>query len=323
MAYDPTPRLALTVGAVTDEAERIKTFELVDPSGRALPAFAAGAHIDVEVPGGQVRQYSLSGNPADRSRYEIAVLDVDGGRGGSHAMHHQLRGGDTLRVSPPRNAFALDESAEYHLLLAGGIGITPIMSMVERLSTLDASYRLVYCTRSPAQTAFRTRLRELAGDRLLLHHDDGDPGLALDLDAVLAAPGAGTRLYYCGPPKMMSAVAAATADWPPGRVHFERFTNPDLAEASGVAAGESFRVELASTGRSVTVRAGETIVEALREAGVDVETSCEAGVCATCRTRYLHGEPDHRDLILSDEERTEYLTVCCSRSSTATIVLDL
>jgi vanillate O-demethylase ferredoxin subunit len=323
MVYDTarSGRLELTVAAVVEEAERIRTFELVAPTGAALPAFTAGAHLDVEVPDGPVRQYSLSSDPADRSRYQIAVLEVDGGRGGSHAMHHRVRVGDTLRVSPPRSAFALDEGAEHHLLLAGGIGITPIMAMVERLARLGAPYTLVYCTRSPAQTAFLDRLHRLAGDRMLLHHDDGDPGRALDLAAALAGPPSGTHLYYCGPPKMMSAVAAVTMEWPRDRVHSERFTNPD--PVAGGAAGGSFRVELASTGRSLTVGEDETIVDVLRAAGVEVETSCEAGVCATCRTRYLDGEPDHRDLVLDEEERAEYLTVCCSRSSTPTIVLDL
>ncbi len=322
----PTAKLSLAVRAVRTEAQRIKTFELIDRAGHELPAFTAGAHLDVEVPGGFVRQYSLCNSPSDRRRYEIAVLDVEDGRGGSRAMHTQVREDDTLWVSPPRNDFPLREDARRHLLVAGGIGITPIMSMLERLNSIQACYAVVYCTRSPQQTAFTDRLSRVAAGRLTLHHDYGDPERSLDIHALLATWEPDTHLYYCGPSGMMAAAAAATAHWPPESVHSEYFTAapPPAAQAgSDLLPDGAFEVELARRGVVLTVTADKTIVETLREAGIEHETSCEAGVCATCRTRYLAGTPDHRDVILDDAERDEYLTICCSRSATARLVLDL
>ena len=319
----PTAKLSLAVRAVRTEAQRIKTFELIDRAGRELPAFTAGAHLDVEVPGGFVRQYSLCNSPSDRRRYEIAVLDVEDGRGGSRAMHTQVRGDDTLWVSPPRNDFPLREDARRHLLVAGGIGITPIMSMLERLNSIQACYAVVYCTRSPQQTAFTDRLSRVAAGRLTLHHDYGDPERSLDIHALLATWEPDTHLYYCGPSGMMAAAAAA--HWPPESVHSEYFTAapPPAAQAGSDLPDGAFEVELARRGVVLTVTADKTIVETLRDAGIEHETSCEAGVCATCRTRYLAGTPDHRDVILDDAERGEYLTICCSRSATARLVLDL
>jgi vanillate O-demethylase ferredoxin subunit len=321
----PTAKLSLAVRAVRTEAQRIKTFELIDRAGRELPAFTAGAHLDVEVPGGFVRQYSLCNSPSDRRRYEIAVLDVEDGRGGSRAMHTQVRGDDTLWVSPPRNDFPLREDARRHLLVAGGIGITPIMSMLERLNSIQACYAVVYCTRSPQQTAFTDRLSRVAAGRLTLHHDYGDPERSLDIHALLATWEPDTHLYYCGPSGMMAAAAAAAAHWPPESVHSEYFTAapPPAAQAGSDLPDGAFEVELARRGVVLTVTADKTIVETLRDAGIEHETSCEAGVCATCRTRYLAGTPDHRDVILDDAERGEYLTICCSRSATARLVLDL
>jgi ferredoxin-NADP reductase len=323
----PAAKLGLTVRAVRNEAQRIKTFELVDQAGQELPAFTAGAHIDVEVPGGFIRQYSLCNSPSDRRRYEIAVLDVEDGRGGSRAMHTQVRGDDTLWVSPPRNDFPLHEDARHHLLVAGGIGITPIMSMLERLNSIQACYAVIYCTRSPQQTAFTERLSRVASGRLTLHHDYGDPERSLDVHTLLATWKPDTHLYYCGPSGMMATAAVATAHWPPESVHSEYFTAapPPTAQAGGpdFLPDGAFEVELARRGVVLTVTADKTIVETLREAGIEHETSCEAGVCATCRTRYLAGTPDHRDIILDDTERDEYLTICCSRSATARLVLDL
>jgi len=286
----PPAKLSLMVRAVRNEAQRIKTFELTDRSDRELPAFTAGAHLDVEVPGGFVRQYSLCNSPSDRRRYEIAVLDVEDGRGGSRAMHTQVRGGDTLWGSAPRNDFALHEGARHHLLVAGGIGITPIMSMVERLHSIQACYAVIYCTRSPQQTAFTERLSRVASGRLTLHHDYGDPERSLDIHTLLATWKPDTHLYYCGPSGMMAAAAAATAHWPPGSVHSEYFTAaplpPPQASPDFLPDG-AFEVELARRG----------VV--------------------------LAGTPDHRDFILDDAERDEYLTICCSRSATARLVLDL
>lgn len=319
---DAAVRSVLTVRTITEEARGIRVFELVDPAGTELPGFTAGAHLDVDVPGATVRQYSLCGDPARRDRYEIAVLDVPGGRGGSRAMHTRVEVGDVLWVSPPRNSFPLHEDAERHLLLAGGIGITPIMAMVERLVRVGARFSVVYCTRSPELTAFRHRLAERAPGLVTVHHDGGDPARALDLRRLLADPGQGTHLYCCGPAGMLAAVATASAHWPAGNVHVERFTAAPPAAPSAALSG-GFEVELARTGTVLTVPEDRTILDVLRDAGVERDTSCEAGVCGTCKTRYLAGEPDHQDLVLDDDERAEYLTICCSRAHSPRLVLDL
>ena len=316
-------RLRLTVQAVTQEAHRIKAFELADPCGEDLPAFTAGAHVDIEVPGGFLRQYSLCNDPSDRARYEIAVLDVVDGRGGSRGMHTEVRVGDTLTVSHPRNSFPLDEGARRCLLLAGGVGITPVMSMVQRLASIAADFSVVYCARSPEHAAFRRRLEQVASRRVRFHYDGGVPERGIDLAHLLATAEPDTHLYCCGPAGMMAAVAAGTSRWRPECVHFEHFSAPALPVGTAATASDGFAIELARSGTVLTVPADKTIVEVLREAGVHVETSCEAGVCATCRTRYLHGAPDHQDFILDDDERAEYLTICCSRSLSERLVLDL
>lgn len=324
-SWDGAVTLRLTVRAVRDEAARIRAFELVDPSGEDLPRFSAGAHIDVHVPGGFIRQYSLCSDPADRTGYEIAVLDEPNGRGGSHAMHVACRAGDVLSVSQPRNHFPLHDDASHHLLLAGGIGITPIMSMIATLAAARSRYTVVYCTRSPAETAFRERLALIDGGQVTVHHDGGDPRRSLDLVTLLAAPVPGTHLYCCGPPGMLSAVAGATSHWAPETVHVERFTAAQTASGPTDSPSNdgSFLIELPRRGMVLRVPADQSILEVLRKAGVPRESSCEAGVCATCRTRYLDGEPDHRDYILEEDERAEYLTICCSRSLTERLVLDL
>lgn len=318
--------LELRVRSITNEALGINAYELVDPAGAELPAFTPGAHIDVHIPGGFVRQYSLSNDPLERKRYVIGVLNVCDGRGGSKALHASVRAGDLLRVSTPRNHFPLAPDARRHLLLAGGIGITPMMAMVAQLRAAGAEYKLHYCTRSPERTAFRELLAPLVEAGKAVHHYDyGDPAQGLSLTDLLRHPEIGTHLYYCGPPGLMAAVAKATAHWPQGTVHCEYFAAPPAAwpRAENPVSDGAFEVRIASTGQTLAVPADKSIAQTLREAGIACATSCEAGVCGTCRTRYLEGTPEHSDFILSDEERREYLTVCCSRSSSELLVLDI
>jgi vanillate O-demethylase ferredoxin subunit len=317
--------LRLNVRSITHEAPGIKTFEFVDPLGDELPAFTAGSHVDVEIPGGFVRQYSLCNDPRERGRYEIAVLHVEGGRGGSRAMHLDTSAGDVLSVSPPRNNFSLQEDARRHLLIAGGIGITPVMAMVENLAATHADFTLYYCTRSPEHTAFRERLDRIAQDRVTYHHDQCNPAQGLDVARLLANYEPGTHLYCCGPGGLVAATAAASGHWPTGSVHYEYFNAPPatVRAASLATARDTFEVEMARSGTVLTVPADKTIVQVLREAGIRCETMCEAGLCGTCRTRYLAGIPEHRDLVLGESEHVEYLTICCSRSLTARLVLDL
>ncbi|HZP79811.1 MAG TPA: PDR/VanB family oxidoreductase [Pseudolabrys sp.] len=330
-------RLQVFVRAVTRQGEDINAYEVVDPAGKLLPAFEAGSHIDVDVPGeaGLVRQYSLCGDPEDRSRYLFAVQREPGGRGGSKAIHERVHVNSTLTISEPRNNFALRPSARRHLLLAGGIGITPMMAMLRHLQRTGAEYTLHYCTRSPSRTAFLDILQPfIAEGRVSIHWDNGNPADGLDVKATLSAYGEGTHLYYCGPPGFMGAVAAASAHWPSGTTHREFFTPsandpaiPSQSPAEPAAAqtelGSKFQVRLARSGQTLDIPEDKTILQVLRENDVSVETSCELGVCGTCRTRVLEGQPDHRDFVLEAQEQQSEMTVCCSRSKTPLIVLDL
>jgi ferredoxin-NADP reductase len=219
--------MLLRIRSITYLAERINGYELVDPNGHDLPPFEAGAHISVQLSEGLVRDFSLWNDPAERTHYCIAVLRELEGRG-SRQMHESVRVGDLVAGSMPRNNFPLAASAEYHLLIAGGIGITPIMAMIAELRRRRAEFRVHYCTRSPEETAFLDDLAVLAAlGRVQFHHDGGDPAKGLDIAATLREPRPGTHLYYCGPAGMMAAAAAASAHWPAGTVHFEFFAGPN------------------------------------------------------------------------------------------------
>jgi vanillate O-demethylase ferredoxin subunit len=314
--------MQLRVRSIVYLAEAINSYELVDPRGRDLPRFAAGAHIELRS-GGFLRRYSLCNDPAERRRYCIAVLREAASRGGSRHLHENVRVGDIVEVSPPRNNFPLDLAAERHLLIAGGIGIAPIMSMIAELCRRRAEFEVHYCTRSPQQTAFRNELAPLAAEGCLrFHHDGGDPTRGLDITALLLLRKAppGTHLYYCGPASLMAAATEAARDWPTGSVHCEYFTGVPEPVA---AEDRPFRVRLARSGGDYEVGAGETIAEALRRHGVAVRTSCELGYCGTCLTPYLAGEPDHRDQVLEENGRQRYLLICCSRAKSPVLVLDL
>jgi vanillate monooxygenase ferredoxin subunit len=316
--------LSVRVARKAVEAEGVCTFELVEAGGRPLPAFSAGSHIDVRLPGGLTRQYSLCNDPTETHRYLIGVLREPASRGGSAAMHDQVNEGTLLEISAPKNHFPLAHDARRSLLLAGGIGITPILCMAERLAIAGADFELHYCTRSPARAAFLQRIRSASfAPRAAFHFDDGDVAQKIDLKALLATPSEGTHLYVCGPKGFMDAVlgTARARGWPEARLHFEFFG----AEVGPQAGDDSFEVKLASSGRTVRVAKGRSVVQALAEAGVVVQTSCEQGVCGTCLTRVLDGVPDHRDLYLTPEEQAanDQFTPCCSRAKTPLLVLDL
>jgi vanillate O-demethylase ferredoxin subunit len=317
------PTLQVRVCRITLEAAGINSYELVDPNGRDLPPFTAGAHVDAHLPGGIVRQYSLCNPPSERHRYVVAVLNEIAGRGGSRAMHEQVRAGDLLTVSEPRNNFPLREEAKRHVLIAGGIGATPLLAMVHRLTAVGAAFDLHYCTRMADKTAFRGVLALVAGARVHYHHDGGDPSRGLDVAKLLWTHEMGTHLYCCGPAGLMAAVKAASAHWPAGSVHFEFFAPPPAAPAGQAGADAAFEVRLASSGESFIVPPDKSILQALREHGRDADSSCEAGTCGTCMTGYLEGEPDHRDFVLDDDQRRQNLMICVSRSKSAVLVLDL
>jgi phthalate 4,5-dioxygenase reductase subunit len=297
-------------------AEDIHLFELRDRAGGALPEFSAGAHVTVRVPGGFLRKYSLCNDPAERDRYVIAVKRESGGRGGSARLIRDVAAGDDLPVSAPVNNFALAKSAGSHLLVAGGIGITPVMAMIRALQAGGERFRLYYCTRSPAATAFRDELAapDLRG-KVTIHHDGGDPARALDLWPIVEKPQG--HIYCCGPRGLMQAVRDMTGHWSPSAVHFESFT--DTAPRPD---DRPFTLRLARSGRAIAVPAGVTILEALRAAGLDVPSSCESGTCGTCRTRLIAGVADHRDLVLADDDRANNIMVCVSRAQGDELVID-
>ncbi len=315
-------RLRLQVRAIRLEAQGILSFELADPDDGPLPAFEAGAHADVHLPGGLVRSYSLAGDPRDPGHWLLGVLNEPQGRGGSRALHERVRVGDLLEVGPVRNAFPLAPQAGHSLLLAGGIGITPIKAMAHTLSARGQSFELHYCARSPRHAAFLDELVSLVPpDRLNLHFDGGDPARGLDIAALLRAPADGTHLYYCGPAGFMQACAGASAHWAAGTVHCEHFEAPAPAPSALPEGG--FEVHLVRSGMTLQVGPDQTIVRAIELTGKRVPTSCLSGLCGACKVDYLEGEVDHRDYILDDAERSRCLTVCVSRARGASLSLDL
>jgi vanillate O-demethylase ferredoxin subunit len=302
------------------EAEDIVALVLGAPRGGDLPPFGAGSHIDVETAPGVVRQYSLCNLPDGRDHYEIAVLREPASRGGSIALHERFREGDTIRVSEPRNHFALRPVTGEILLLAGGIGITPLLCMAERLSAVGASFRLHYCARNPARTAFRDRIAASAFAGLTaFHFDDGPETQRLDPRALFASAGAAPEVYVCGPSGFIAWIeaAAAEAGIPAGRVHREYFASAPLETGEDTP----FRLRLASTGQTIDVGANESAATALARHGIEIPVSCEQGICGTCITRVIEGEPDHRDLLMIDSN--DEFTPCCSRALTPTLVIDL
>ena len=312
------------VVAKSTVATDIAAFELVDPAGKPLPPFSAGSHIDVHVADGLVRQYSLCNDPSESHRYLIGVLRDAGSRRGSIGMHDRVSVGDLIRISAPKNHFPLAKGASHSLLMAGGIGVTPILCMAERLAQSDSSFEMHYCTRSRDRAAFRERIAASPfAAKVQFHFDDEDAAQRINLASVLAAPSEGVHLYVCGPKGFMDATLsiARNAGWPADRLHYE-FFSADIAPSES---DESFEVKLASSGRIVVVPKDQTVIQALAAASVEVPSSCEQGVCGTCLTRVIEGIPDHKDLFLTPEEQAlnDQFTPCCSRSKTRQLVLDI
>jgi phthalate 4,5-dioxygenase reductase component len=309
----------LRVHQIEKVAEDIFTFELHSRDGSQLPEFTSGSHVTVRVPNGLIRKYSLCNDPAERDRYVIGVRREPAGRGGSVSLVDETKPGDELLVSPPRNDFKLVRSAAGYIFVAGGIGITPIMSMIRHLkSTGSGRFKLYYLTRNPELTAFREELSgpEFRG-QVTIHHDHGDPEKSFDLWPVFEQP-KGQQIYCCGPRALMEAVRDMTGHWSSSAVHFEAFNEPPRSTAED----RPFKVRLARSGGVVEVPVGSTILEALRAHGVEVPSSCESGTCDTCRTRLLEGEADHRDLVLAEHERADNIMVCVSRARSDEIVID-
>ncbi|VVN73672.1 PDR/VanB family oxidoreductase [Pseudomonas fluorescens] len=306
-----------------NEAQDICSFELANVDGHPLPAFSAGAHIDVHLPDGLIRQYSLCNHPEERHRYLIGVLKDPASRGGSRSLHEQIHSGAHLRISEPRNLFPLAHQARRSLLFAGGIGITPILCMAERLAHAGADFELHYCARSSERAAFVQRLRDAPfADRVFLHFDE-QAHTALDAAKVLATPEDNVHLYVCGPGGFMQHVldSARAQGWQEDCLHREYFAAAPLDSSND----GSFSVKVGSSGQIFEVPADKTVVQVLESHGIEIAMSCEQGICGTCLTRVLEGVPEHRDLFLTEDEQAlnDQFTPCCSRSKTPLLVLDI
>ncbi|MGW3106608.1 PDR/VanB family oxidoreductase [Streptomyces sp. NPDC001100] len=311
------------VAARRDATARIVALDLVSPGDAELPEFAAGAHVDVLVDdaAGLVRQYSLCGPPHDRTRYRLAVLAETASRGGSLGMH-RLREGDRLRISRPRNRFGVSDQARRHLLVAGGIGVTPLLAMAHALEARGAEYALHYCARSREDAAFLDELEH--NPRVRLHFDDGPDDQRFSIAADIGPPEPETALYVCGPGGFMDFVisSASEAGWPAEAIHKERFA--PVEDAAAHTAGGTFTVRLAKSGGEYEVKEGESVLDVLLAGGVDAPYSCQQGICGECIVRVLAGEPDHRDDILTDRERADGMfTTCSSRAHSPILELDL
>ena len=320
-----TSPMKLKVAKRIEEPGSILRLRLVAAPGAALPTFEAGAHLDLHLVDGTLdlwRQYSLCSDPAEQGFYEIGVLLDPKSRGGSTAVHRLAQVGAEFEVEGPRNHFPLEEKATKTVLLGGGIGVTPMLAMAQRLHQLDCDFVLHFCTRSADITAFKAVISEAPwASKVIYHFDDQAPEQRLDLTRDLPAPSKDVHLYVCGPQGFMDWVinTAEAAGHAKVNVHREYFS-ADIDQSGG-----SFDVVAKRSGVTVRVDAGNTIAKALALAGVKIEVKCEEGVCGTCVTDVLDGVPDHRDMFLTDEEREEgtMICACCSRASSPTLTLDI
>jgi phthalate 4,5-dioxygenase reductase subunit len=294
---------------------------LQHPDGTDLPGFEAGAHLTVKVPSGITRQYSLCGDPQNRGTYEIAIKREANGRGGSVSLADGTEVGQFLEVGEPINAFGLDDKAKSFLLVAGGIGITPMRAMMWQLHNEGVrQFKLVYLTRDAQSAAFLDEFKSgpWAG-KVQIHHDHGDAAQAFDLWKLFEKPVSGCHVYCCGPQRLMDEVKDMTGHWASSAIHFESFG----ADTQVRTDDRAFTVELARTGKTLEVGAKQSLLHALKAAGVAVPSSCESGTCGSCKVKLLAGEADHRDLVLLDEEKSDHIMVCVSRACSETMVLDL
>jgi tetrachlorobenzoquinone reductase len=290
------------------------------PDGGRLPAYEPGAHIDIHLLNGLIRQFSLLNPDGNPESYVVGIKLDAASRGGSRYIFDELRVGHTLKVSAPRNNFPLVENAEHVVLFAGGIGITPIWCMAQLLNAQNRSWELYYSCRSRADMAFLATLEELGPERAHLHFDDEANGAFLDIPAAIAKAPENAHFYCCGPNPMLTAFEAAAAGRPKHNVHVEYFTPKAEAATSG-----GFWVELARSGEEYYIPEGKKILEVLYEAGIDVDYSCELGICGECVTRVISGIPEHRDSVLSEEEQAsnEKVMICCAGCKSERLVLDM
>jgi ferredoxin-NADP reductase len=317
-ASDSGALIEVRLTAINFAARDTNIYEFRRPDGTHLPPYGCGAHLDLHLPNGLVRQYSLLVPERAPDRYLIAVKRDAGSRGGSRCVHEDLHVGKMLKISSPRNNFPLIEDAEQIVFLAGGIGITPIWCMVQRLQALGRPWQLYYSCRSRSDMAFRNELDSCK--QATLHFDDENDGNVLDVAKIVRDAPKAAHLYCCGPQPMMVAFEAATVDWPRAQIHVEHFT-PRLEPAKT----GGFIVELARSGQEFFIPPGQSILQVLYEAGIDVDYSCELGICGACETRVISGIPEHRDSVLSEEDHASNtkVMICCAGCMTDRLVLDL
>ncbi|MCY0096913.1 PDR/VanB family oxidoreductase [Hoeflea ulvae] len=314
---DRNDTIRMAVAARRSLTPSIMEFVLTPAEVTTLPGYGPGAHVTVQTPSGAMRRYSLTGAGDDPKQYVIAVKREPASRGGSQSMHDDATEGTELLVQPPENDFSLKKAPKY-LLIAGGIGITPIFAMARQLESTGDDFSIIYCTRNAEETAYLDELTEAYGARVLLHHDDGDPERIYDFWDHFAEP-QNMHVYCCGPKPLMEEIKAISGHWPEGRVNFEDFKPVEVIRPDDTA----FDVELARSGKTVTVQGDRSILEAVREAGVKTVSSCESGTCGTCKTRLISGDVDHRDMVLMDEERQDRIMICVSRARSGGLVIDL
>ena len=310
----------MLVSSIRDETEIIKAFELVDPQSSELQGFSAGSHIEIELPGNLKRHYSLCNDPSETHRYLIAVLKEKESRGGSESLYYEVNEGDLLEVSMPMNNFPLDQRGMHFILIAGGIGITPLLSMAYKLKSLRKPFELHMCASSLESVPFLNELEAFDGlAKTHIHISGDDPSRRLDVSSLLKQPLAESLVYCCGPQSLMDEVGEATLNWASKKIRFETFT-PRTLDGSDLP----FDIKIASTGQSLHVNSTTTILEALHQNGIRHPFSCEVGLCRTCVTGYQAGEIEHRDQdALSNEERKRQLTICVSRCTSEELILDL
>jgi ferredoxin-NADP reductase len=313
-------RRKVRVRRISYEADNVNSYELVLPDGGDLAPFSAGSHIDLHLQNGMIRSYSLVNNQGEKHRYVIAVNKDPSSRGGSSFVHDGIKVGDIITISAPRNNFALREDAEFSVLIAGGIGITPLMSMIRRLEELARPWKLFYAARTQRAAAFLDDLHGIRPENLQMDFDDERMGKVFDIAAVVANQPEHAHLYCCGPAPMLEAFERASASRPSDHVHVEYFQAKQAPALDG-----GFEVKLRRSNRTVAVETGKSILDAVLDAGISANYSCTEGVCGTCETRVIEGIPDHRDLFLSPEEKAANKTImiCCSGSKSGTLVLDL
>lgn len=314
--------MKVLINSKKTEADDIVSLELLPTEGNALPAFEAGAHIDFHLPNGLIRQYSLCNPPSETHRYVVAILKDPHSRGGSEAVHTLVNAGDEIEISAPRNLFPLNNEAKKTLLFAGGIGVTPILAMAETLHRAGKEFEMYYCARSRNRAAFISRIQSSGFAKKVTCYFD-DEKQSLNAKAVMGSPTASTHLYVCGPTGFMNFVidSATSQHWPAEQVHKEYFA----AESVDKSHDGSFEVEIKSTGKVIQIRANQSVLEALEDEDIFLPVSCAEGICGTCVTGVLKGEPEHRDVFLTDAEKAanDKFTPCCSRSKSARLVLDL